>query len=58
MQSRSDWIPNPSPKPEVYGLALYWSLFTVTSIGYGDILPQNQAEFIVSNLGMLVRTPA
>jgi hypothetical protein len=48
------WSFNPHPGPvQIYGLALYWSLFTVTSIGYGDIYPQAQAEYFVANLGML-----
>jgi hypothetical protein len=48
------WSFNPHPGPvQIYGLALYWSLFTVTSIGYGDIYPQAQAEYFVADLGML-----
>ena len=27
-----------------YSAALYWSIVTITSVGYGDITPQNPSE--------------
>jgi hypothetical protein len=33
---------------DVYAACLHWSTMTVTSIGYGDIVPTNKAEYIVS----------
>jgi hypothetical protein len=47
------FVPHPSPG-KVYLLSLYWSLFTVTSVGYGDIFPQAQAEYVGVNIGMLL----
>jgi hypothetical protein len=32
----------------VYMLALYWSIMTITSVGYGDIVPQNHTEYVFS----------
>ncbi|CAK0886506.1 unnamed protein product [Prorocentrum cordatum] len=32
----------------VYMLALYWSVMTITSVGYGDIVPQNHTEYVFS----------
>lgn len=36
----------------VYCSALYWALVTLTSIGYGDITPQNRDEYIVAAVCM------
>mmetsp|Transcript_49419 Transcript_49419/g.124462 ORF Transcript_49419/g.124462 Transcript_49419/m.124462 type:complete len:705 (-) Transcript_49419:116-2230(-) len=33
---------------QVYGIALYWALISLTSIGYGDVTPQNQFEYWVA----------
>jgi len=38
---------------DVYGMALYWSVMTITSIGYGDITPQNRREYYVATVCML-----
>eukprot|EP00404_Azadinium_spinosum_P002883 CAMPEP_0180421792 /NCGR_PEP_ID=MMETSP1036_2-20121128/3338_1 /TAXON_ID=632150 /ORGANISM="Azadinium spinosum, Strain 3D9" /LENGTH=406 /DNA_ID=CAMNT_0022427077 /DNA_START=1 /DNA_END=1218 /DNA_ORIENTATION=+ len=37
----------------VYIAALHWSVMTVTSIGYGDIIPVRHIEYIVAILCML-----
>ena len=37
-----------------YSAALYWSLMTLTSIGYGDIVPQNTTERIICAVLMLL----
>ena len=43
------------PQPwEVYVSAVYWSAMTVTSIGYGEMLPENSAERIVCTFFMLI----
>lgn len=36
----------------LYLRALYWAMMTITSIGYGDIVPQNDGEYMVCVLGM------
>jgi len=37
----------------VYTIALYWSFMTVTSVGYGDIAPQNAMEYRLCSVFML-----
>lgn len=36
----------------VYAISLYWSIMTLTSIGYGDITPQNGREYVLSSVCM------
>lgn len=38
----------------LYVLALYWSVMTITTVGYGDILPMSQTEYAVAIFGMAV----
>jgi hypothetical protein len=38
---------------EVYGAALYWSVMTLTSIGYGEMTPINTAERFLCSVYML-----
>lgn len=43
------------PEPwEVYMAALYWSGMTITSIGYGEMLPLNSQERLVCTILMLL----
>ena len=37
-----------------YSAALYWSIVTVTSVGYGDITPQNPSEMRMCTFLMLI----
>jgi potassium voltage-gated channel Eag-related subfamily H protein 7 len=39
---------------DVYAACLHWSTMTVTSIGYGDIVPTNTAEYLVSVACMFI----
>ena len=38
----------------LYGVSLYWSVMTLTTIGYGDVAPQNLTETVVAIACMLV----
>jgi voltage-gated potassium channel len=40
-----------------YGLALYWSVTTATTVGYGDVTPHNTAGRIVACLVMVTTIP-
>jgi potassium voltage-gated channel Eag-related subfamily H protein 7 len=42
----------------IYLSSLYWATMTVTTIGYGDIRPTNEAEQILCTVGMLVGASA
>jgi len=48
----AQWGHDPAPW-EVYSAALYWSAMTVTSIGYGEMLPENSAERVACTFFML-----
>jgi len=37
----------------VYSQALYWAVMTLTSVGYGDITPQNEMEYHICTLCMI-----
>mmetsp|Transcript_10662 Transcript_10662/g.25294 ORF Transcript_10662/g.25294 Transcript_10662/m.25294 type:complete len:920 (-) Transcript_10662:679-3438(-) len=39
---------------DLYVAAVYWSAMTVTTIGYGDIVPTNRAEQVVVVIAMLM----
>lgn len=39
---------------ETYFAALYWSIITITSVGYGDIVAQNSNEMIILVLFILI----
>mmetsp|Transcript_34669 Transcript_34669/g.79408 ORF Transcript_34669/g.79408 Transcript_34669/m.79408 type:complete len:762 (-) Transcript_34669:40-2325(-) len=37
-----------------YTLAIYWAVMTLTSVGYGDIVPQNETEYFLCTILMLM----
>ncbi|CAK0874265.1 unnamed protein product [Prorocentrum cordatum] len=37
----------------VYLLSLYWAVMTLTSVGYGDIVPLNTTEYIICTICMV-----
>ena len=39
---------------EIYPVALYFACMTMTTVGYGDVTPENQMELVVCMLIMLV----
>jgi voltage-gated potassium channel len=39
------------------GLALYWSITTATTVGYGDVTPHDTAGRVIANLVMLTTIP-
>ena len=43
-----------APAGTTYLYSLYWSIATVTSIGYGDILPTNRSEHLLCVVFMLI----
>jgi potassium voltage-gated channel Eag-related subfamily H protein 7 len=44
---------NPTPH-ERYTLSMYWSIMTLTSIGYGDIVAQTTSEYAIATFFMLI----
>mmetsp|Transcript_30932 Transcript_30932/g.72530 ORF Transcript_30932/g.72530 Transcript_30932/m.72530 type:complete len:863 (+) Transcript_30932:37-2625(+) len=45
---------NPCDTGNVYIAALYWSVMTMTSVGYGDVLPYTPAEYLVCTSCMMI----
>ena len=39
---------------QIYSVALYWSVTTLTSIGYGDVTATNESEFVATTVFMLI----
>jgi potassium voltage-gated channel Eag-related subfamily H protein 7 len=39
---------------EIYWVALYWAVMTMTGVGYGDIVPQNHFEYKVAVVTMVL----
>eukprot|EP00931_Biecheleriopsis_adriatica_P107500 TRINITY_DN8183_c0_g1_i7.p1 TRINITY_DN8183_c0_g1~~TRINITY_DN8183_c0_g1_i7.p1 ORF type:complete len:933 (+),score=147.16 TRINITY_DN8183_c0_g1_i7:57-2855(+) len=44
---------NPCGPGTVYLAAIYWAVMTMTSIGYGDILPHTATEYIICTTSMM-----
>jgi len=55
IESKGDsCVPDAASDPLcVYLIAYYWAVMTLTTVGYGDITPQNKLEYLVSTLIML-----
>jgi len=52
---RTHGTPGVVPAPnEIYTLAMYWSIMTLTSIGYGDIAAQTHIEYGFATVFMLI----
>lgn len=45
---------NPCNAGTIYIASIYWAVMTMTSIGYGDILPSTLTEFVVCSVCMMV----
>lgn len=39
---------------DTYVLSLYWSITTIVTVGYGDMIPMNSSERITNILIMLI----
>ena len=55
--SRSELLDNLnglSKGQDVYAAALYWSITTITSVGYGDITPRNPDEMLIAAVLLLM----
>ena len=59
--SESSWVVRhgvETAKPTVqYVRSLYWTITTMTTVGYGDITPARTAEYIVGMVVMLLGHP-
>jgi len=42
------------PHGEVYIVALYWAVMTMSTIGYGDVVAKTTAERVVATFGMFI----
>lgn len=49
----AEWIVEPETFTSL-GLAYWWAVMTVTTVGYGDIVPESPAGRVVASLLMLV----
>jgi len=51
--NEDELVLNDASPSEQYAVALYWSIMTLTTIGYGDITPSTQSERIFISFVML-----
>eukprot|EP00930_Biecheleria_cincta_P074534 TRINITY_DN6174_c0_g1_i1.p1 TRINITY_DN6174_c0_g1~~TRINITY_DN6174_c0_g1_i1.p1 ORF type:complete len:939 (-),score=131.57 TRINITY_DN6174_c0_g1_i1:150-2966(-) len=49
----AETVTDPCDSSTVYIAAMYWAVMTMTSVGYGDILPHTPSEYIVCTVCMM-----
>lgn len=38
----------------IYNVALYWATMTLTTVGYGDVIPESQSEVVMVTVSMIL----
>ena len=48
------FYPQYSTESEFYAISFYWTITTITTVGYGDITGKNILEYIFSSICMVI----